>query len=440
MLDKVRSTIEKYQMIKEGETVLCCLSGGADSVALLLCLSELGCRVSAVHINHCLRGEESDRDERFCIDLCGRLGIPLRVERVDVKGYCREHGCSTEEGARRLRYEAFERQDCHRIATAHTLSDSFETALFNLARGTAVKGLCGIPPVRGRIIRPLIECTRDEIERFLADKGQGYVTDSTNLTDDYSRNKIRHKVIPVLKSINPEAEQAFARTARSLHMDDFALCKDAEKLLERSRVANGWSTDILGGARWAVMSRAVRMILEEWGISYDSARVNELCTLARGGVGRVCLSGDLYAFASGGVLRIARPDPAENREVTVDSDCEFELCGKKVSIVITDKSKIEHKVHKMFTYITLDYDKIKGVIAVRTRRGGDSIRLEGRGCTKTLKKLYNECVPYEKRESTLLLCDSEGVAAVEGIGAAERAAVTEKTVRVLLFGICSDSE
>lgn len=435
MIDKVRKTIEEYLMIKEGESVLCCLSGGADSVALLLCLSRLGYDIRAMHINHCLRGEESDRDERFCRELCNRLGIDLTVERIDVKGFCARSGCSTEEGARKLRYEAFERSDCDRIATAHTLSDSFETALFNLARGTAVKGLCGIPPLRGRIIRPLIGCTRAEIEEFLSEQGQDFVTDSTNLTDDYSRNRIRHAVVPALKSINPEAEQAFARTARSLHMDDFCLGKEAEDLLEKARTPNGWSTDILGSARWSVMSRAVVMILKDHGVSYDNARINEMCTLARGGVGRICLSGELYAFASGGELRIAVPDPEEEREVAVTGDCEFELCGKRISVVITDKSQLESKIHRMFTYIALDYDKIKGEILVRTRRSGDSIRLRERGCTKTLKKLFNEKIPLEKRASVLLLCDREGVLAVEGIGAAERAAVTDDTRKFLLFCI-----
>lgn len=422
-------------MIKEGESVLCCLSGGADSVALLLCLSKLGYRVSAMHINHCLRGEESDRDEQFCRQLCRKLGIELTVEKVDVKGYCAKNGFSTEEGARRLRYESFERSDCSRIATAHTLSDSFETALFNLARGTAAKGLCGIPPLRGRIIRPLIECTRADIEQFLSEQGQDYVTDSTNLTDDYSRNRIRHAAVPALKSINPEAERAFARTAKSLRMDDFCLRKEAEALLGKAETPNGYSTSILGSARWAVMSRAITKLLEDNSVSYDNARVNEVCCIARSGIGKLCLSGDLYAIASGGEFRIARLVDTESREVTVESDCEFELFSKKVSIVIGDKSQIEHKVHKMFTYIALDYDKIKGVIAVGTRRPGDSIRLAGRGCTKTLKKLYNERIPLEKRASALLIRDDDGVLAIEGLGAAERASVSEDTEKILLFGV-----
>lgn len=437
MLQKVKNTIEKYLMIKEGESVLCGLSGGADSTALLLCLKELGYDVRACHINHNLRGAESDRDEQFCRELCERLGVPFTAVSVDVKGLCAETGMSTEEAARVLRYREFERIGCDVTATAHTLSDSFETALFNLARGTAAKGLCGIPPKRGSIIRPLIEVTREEVEAFLAERGQPFVTDSTNLSDDYSRNRIRHSVVPVLKSINPDAEHAFARTARVLHMDDFTLRCEAEELLKSSRTPKGWSAVILGGARWAVMSRAMVMILEERGIPYDNARINELCTLARGTVGRVCLSGELYAFASDNEFRIAVPAKPTDKEIKVTGEGDHELCGKQITVRIIKKAQYVNKVHNLFTYIPLDYGKIKGELVIRTRRAGDSIRINGRGCTKSLKKLFNERVPFEERESTLLLCDSEGVIAVEGIGCAERTAPDDSTENILCFGVSS---
>ena len=239
MLEKVRKAIGEFNMLTEGEAVLCCLSGGADSVTLLLCLRELGYEVSAMHINHGLRGEESDRDERFCVRLCEELGVPLTVKAVDVKGFCLKTGKSVEEGARELRYAAFESSPIKKIATAHTLSDSLETALFNLARGTGAKGICGIPPVRGRFIRPLIGCTRTEIESFLRERGREWVTDSTNLSDDYSRNRIRHGAVPVLTSLNPAAEQAFARLSASLREDDRYLCAEAQRLLDLERGIGG---------------------------------------------------------------------------------------------------------------------------------------------------------------------------------------------------------
>lgn len=434
MLEKVKRAIEEYNMINEGEAVLCCLSGGADSVSLVLCLKELGVNVRACHVNHNLRGEESDRDERFCRELCERLGIPLEVLSADVKGYCEKHGLSVEEGARKLRYEFFKSLPADRIATAHTLSDSLETALFNLARGTGAKGLCGIPPVRGKIIRPLILCTREEIEAFLAERDQSFVTDSTNLSDNYSRNRIRHGVVPVLKEISSGAEQAFARLSDSLRLDNEYLEAEAEKLLASAKKQKSFDSKTLSSAAEPVLSRAVIAVLKDNDISYDSRRVTELCELLRSG-GRLCLSGNVYALCSGGMFRIARLSESENAQLSIPGSGEYELCGRKVCITISGREELESKVHNLFTYIAFDYDKINGELVLRTRLPGDSIRLENRGCTKSLKKLFNESVPLEDRADTLLLSDDEGVLAVWGIGISERAAITGSTKTVLIFSI-----
>ena len=149
-LVKVASTIEKFNMANKSERLLVCLSGGADSVTLLLCLYELGYDVCACHVNHHLRGEESDRDQHFCEKLCEKLGVELKVFHADVVGYCKEHSVSTEEGARKLRYDFFDSIGADKICTAHSLSDCLETAIFNLARGTGLKGICGIPPAPRR--------------------------------------------------------------------------------------------------------------------------------------------------------------------------------------------------------------------------------------------------------------------------------------------------
>lgn len=434
MLDKVKKAIGEFNMLTEGEAVLCCLSGGADSVTLLLCLYELGYDVSAMHINHGLRGEESDRDERFCIELCEELGIPLTVKAVDVKDRCRRTGKSVEESARELRYAAFESSPVKKIATAHTLSDSLETALFNLARGTGARGLCGIPPVRDRFVRPLIGCTRAEVETFLKERGREWVTDSTNLSDDYSRNRIRHGAVPVLMSLNPAAEQAFGRLSASLREDDGYLCAEALRLLECARTKDGYKLDILAAAPSPLLSRAVISLLAGRGLRYDESRVTELCRLVREG-GRLCLSGNVYALSSTGLFRIAELEDPEEFCVEVEPGCDITVGGKRVTVEIIDKKQNNSRINNLFTYIELDYDKIKCELAVRNRRSGDKIRLAGRGCTKSIKKLFNETVPAEKRAGTLILCDSEGAAAIEGIGCADRVKCDESTVRVLRFGV-----
>ena len=207
MLCQILDTAKKYSMTETGDEVIAALSGGADSVCLLLALNELketlGIKLSAIHVNHCLRGNESDRDEQFCRDLCGRLRIPLICGRFNVKEEAENRKISTELAARDIRYRFFqENSSGKKIATAHTANDNAETVIFNLARGTGTKGIAGIPPVRGNIIRPLINVTRSQIENYLKEKNQEYVTDSTNLTDDYTRNIIRHIVIPVIEQIN----------------------------------------------------------------------------------------------------------------------------------------------------------------------------------------------------------------------------------------------
>ena len=207
MIDKIFRHIKDNKLLSDGDTVVCGLSGGADSVGLLLALYELreklGINVEALHVNHCLRGEESDRDEEFCCQLCSRLGIPFSAFRVDVKSYAKEHSLSDEEAARKLRYGVFEaNSQGKKIATAHNANDNLETVILNLARGSALKGMAGIPVRRNNIIRPLLTVSREEIEAFLSERGQEFVTDSTNLSDDYTRNKIRHKIIPLMNELN----------------------------------------------------------------------------------------------------------------------------------------------------------------------------------------------------------------------------------------------
>ena len=227
MKNKIHEAIKRYNMIRRGDRILAALSGGADSVTLLHYLfiykDILGITVEAAHVNHMLRGKEADRDELFCRSLCEDMGIKLHVKRADVRKIAKDKGLSEELCGRNIRYEFFDEivnNSGMKIATAHTLSDSIETMIFNLARGTGLKGLCGIPPVRKNIIRPLINCYRSDIENYCKEHNLDYVTDSTNLEDDYSRNFIRHNILPQLKNINIEADKAIGRTIGWLRDDE----------------------------------------------------------------------------------------------------------------------------------------------------------------------------------------------------------------------------
>lgn len=217
---KVIRYIEEQQMFTRQSRIIVALSGGADSVALLCILLRLGYSCEAAHCNFHLRGEESIRDQSFVEELTRKLGVPLHLVHFDTKAYAFQKGISIEMAARELRYDWFEKLRKQRkadvIAVAHHRDDSVETFLLNLIRGTGINGLRGIQPVNGVIVRPLLNISRYEILDYLSAINQPYVTDSTNLTGDYTRNKIRLNIIPLLEEINPSVSTAIADTAGRL--------------------------------------------------------------------------------------------------------------------------------------------------------------------------------------------------------------------------------
>lgn len=305
MTSRVIEAAERFKMLRGGETVTVALSGGADSCALLCVLNELkerlGITLKACHINHNLRGEESDRDERFVRELCERLGVPLTVYSVDVRAALGKHE-SIEEAARRLRYECFDKTTVSGgiIATAHTANDSAETVLMNLIRGTGTKGLSGIPPVRGSFIRPLIYCTREDTERYCTEHGIAYVTDSTNLIDDCTRNKIRHSVIPLLREFNPSFIAAVSRMTEAVGEDEAFLAEYSAKCAEECRVTRaghrGYDSRRLAELPDAVMFRVIASELKRCGVEPTRLRVRQCREIIVKGAGKVNLCKDRFAY------------------------------------------------------------------------------------------------------------------------------------------------
>ena len=222
LVNRVKEYIDRNRLLESGQPVLVGLSGGADSTALLKVLLALGYPCTAVHCNFHLRGSESDRDQEFVTALCRTLGVELVTCSYDTRKYASDHGISIEMAARELRYADFERimkeRGAAAVCIAHHRDDSVETVLLNLMRGTGIKGLTGIKPRNGHIIRPLLCLSRDEIEQWLKENGQSYVTDSTNLETDYTRNKVRLKLLPLMREINPSADEAILSTSSHLQM------------------------------------------------------------------------------------------------------------------------------------------------------------------------------------------------------------------------------
>ena len=220
MWSKVSAYINKHKLLNANDLYFVALSGGADSVALLLLLKEGGFNVHAAHCNFLLRGSESDRDEAFCVDLCRQLGVELHRAHFATREYAEAHKVSVEMAARELRYNWFEqlRKDIGAvgICVAHHRDDSVETVLLNMIRGTGLRGLTGIQPRNGYVLRPLLCVSRDEIEHFLAKRGQKYVIDSTNLETDVKRNKVRLQVLPLLRTLNPAVSDNIQRMVENV--------------------------------------------------------------------------------------------------------------------------------------------------------------------------------------------------------------------------------
>lgn len=433
MLEKIRATAEKYNMLKEGETVCCALSGGADSVALLLALSELspslGVKVSAVHINHMLRGAESDRDEAFCRGLCERLGVPLTVFRKDAAAFSHSLGLSVETGAREMRYGFFSQLPADRIATAHNLNDNAETVLFRMARGTGLKGLTGIPPVRGKIIRPLLFCTRDEIEAFLAERGQDFVTDSTNLSDGYSRNRIRHNIMPEMEAVHGAFPKCAAAMTVSLAEDEDFLSREAA----RQKNAD------LRELHPAVGKRVIINLLKSHKLKTSAEKVSEILRTAieaKNAV-KVSLDGGYYAVCRKGRVNIVPERKQSERPaeaVIINGEGEYPFFGDKTVIITkeTDENvNAEDIINKKLTFRYADYDRILNGVLLRNRLRSDRIKPIGSAHTRELRKLLQEKLPPEEREISAVIADEKGVVWAEHIGFDDRVKISADTKNFL---------
>ena len=419
MINSVIDAINRFSLIEKGDTVTVALSGGADSVALLHSLlsvrDELQINVKAAHLNHLIRGDEAFRDEAFVIDLCERLKVELTVERIDIPKIAEKTKQSLELCARKERYAFFGRIKTDKVATAHTASDNAETQLLNLTRGSGIKGLCGIPPKRDIYIRPLILCTRQDVENYCENNSLSFVTDSTNLSDDYTRNKIRHNVLPLLKEINPAVLECLTRTSLTLTEDNSALDIKAEELLFKCESDDGLVVAQLCDVPPAIAKRAIIKYVNSLynDLELYSLHINALYDIALKG-GKTNLPQCLYGICKNGILTLCDGKREENTEFSV------KLIKKT-------------NVNNLFSNDTLDCDKIIGSPKVRKREAGDTIRLKNRGCTKSLNKLFceNKILP-EIRDSIPVVADDIGVIWVYGLGASQRVAPTDSSKNLLI--------
>lgn len=448
MKDSGLDTISQYRMLEQGDRVAVGVSGGADSMALLAFLREnayrWGLELVVCHVNHGLRGAESDRDEAFVREICAAWAIPCRVLQVDAAAQAKARGLSVEEAARNLRYEFFHREAGQRgkIATAHTASDQLETMLFRLAKGTGLAGLCGIPPVRGRIIRPLIAATRRQVEDYCAQNAIPFVTDSTNLTDENSRCLVRHQVTPVLRRLNPRAEEAAWALARRLADDSACLEALAHSARRRLQGQDGLlDRQGLLALEPALGSRILLALQEEAGARPSARQEALMARLLEQGRGALELAPGVRFVVAGSRVGL-EPQAKPARPFCLP----LALEGEKQELLLPDGRLFQgkwtkqvqnsEKINNCPLKNVLDYDRIKSTVVVRTRLPGDTVKIAGRGVTKSLKKLFQEAqVPPCQREGRLILADDEGILWVEGLGVCQRALVTEATERIFSISI-----
>lgn len=444
---KALCALRQYSLFSQGDRIAVGVSGGADSVALLRFLAALrpqfGWDLVVCHIHHGLRGAEADRDECFVRALAEQLGLPCAVSRIDAAALALRDHISVEEAGRTARYAFFAQTagEGGRIATAHTLDDSIETVLMNLVRGTGLRGLCGIPRIRGNIVRPLLDCTRAEVEDYLGTLGQPYCTDSTNLTDDYTRNRIRHDILPRLCELNPNFPGAMARMLPRLAAQQALTdCLAAQSAQQLHAACGGLSRQGLSALPEPVCDRLLLRLLEQNRLPVSAAAVERMTETLRTG-GKLDLAarswffvaqGDLAAVIyapPGGIPPVPVPLPQEETPVILpfspQKSLKLTLCNK---IVANTSEKFNISLLKY----AIDCDKIKGYSFMRTRRPGDTF-IVGKKQLSLGEAWAAAGIPALLRPALMVLADEQGVLWAEGIGSSSRAAVTENTKQYVII-------
>lgn len=438
--EKVLKAINSFDMLIGVQEVVLGFSGGADSVCLLHILNSLknvyGYSLKAIHINHGIRGEEADCDERFAEEFCGRYNIPFVSVKVDCVSEAKKNKESVEECGRRIRYEIFNNNIGENgvIATAHNANDNAETVIFNITRGTSVKGLCGIPFVRKNIIRPLLYCSRNEIEEYCSENDLDFVIDSTNSDVEYTRNKIRHQILPVIEQINPSFVDSFSSLSENAHDVCSFLNSNVNTLLEQTRMSDYcYDRELLLKADKAVVCQLISSEFTGFcGLLLDNKKIKSVYDLLIS-CGRLQLYGDNFVEVKKDYLRFFKFNSNFNSETVDVLQIPFkaEFLNYIISLEkISDNSKI---VNQFDDKNMIDYNSISGELVLRTRKSGDKFTFVKRNVTKSLKKLFTEeNIPVEARNTIPVISDDLGVVWVYGFGVTKRCCADKYSDNIIL--------
>ena len=463
--EPINQYTSKHKLIEQGDGIVIGLSGGADSICLaryLLYLREsMQLKLLAVHVNHMLRPGEADRDQSFVEEFCKEWDLPLELVVTDVEALSKELGCSTEEAGRKVRYEVFAkvaaREECHKIATAHHQNDLAETMLFRMARGTGIAGLSAIAAKKGGMIRPLLAVSKEEIYKILRTLSQGYVEDSTNQLDDYSRNFIRHEILPKMERINSQAVRHLAMLSDRAEEVLAYLTPKMDRLYEE-KVEKRREGLFLAEAVYREMEsleqEAIlhRMIKQAGGHEKDIGAVHveglkDLMDKARGKW--IALPYHTAALKTGQGILLGDFDRIQeltekasgcsqdfSREVLLNHEGEAEIPLPDGSTVVFQKKMWEgSQIVKRDWIKFFDYDMIKDSLLLRYRQPGDYLVSDQEGHKKLLKRYFiDQKIPAEKRQRCLLLAEGSHILWVFGGRISEDVKVTDQTTTVLQVG------
>ncbi len=431
VIKRVREHIAKNGMLATDDKVLCALSGGADSVALLLILkaleAELGITVFAAHLNHGIRGVEADRDESFCSELCRSLGVPFVSERANVPAVAKIRKNGLEEAAREVRYEFLNRAcsslGCNKIATAHHADDNIETVLLHMLRGCALGGLKGISAVRGNIIRPLLTVRKKELEQLLEEQKCSFVYDSTNDELDCTRNYIRHKILPCIYGVNESADKVFYRMCKALAKDAEYLESEAEKIPDNAKAKE------LALYHEALLARYIKSKYEKktGKTALDSASVDSIVSaVKKGETVKYSVQGDVTVYVSASGIDFVKNSENTKAEGVFALDWGENLIlpiGYRI-LITKDKNVAESfiNIYKTSICTKVNGDKITNgdslAVTVRTRMSGDAYTF-GKMKRDVRRQLINFKIPVQKRDNLPVFCINGEIFHVHGLKLAD---------------------
>ena len=456
MIKKVLKTIEKYKLLDKKDRVVAALSGGADSTALLVALTQISKKLNfdiiVAHYNHGLRGTRSDKEEKYSQELATKFGLIFVSGKMDAK--LRHKGVSPEDFYRQQRYQFLnkvaEDYNAQKIALGHNIQDQAETVLLNLLRGSGLEGLKGILPMReGKFIRPLIEVTRGEIIAFLSEEGVSYCSDSSNNSNIYLRNMIRSDLIPYLKEkYNPKIVEHLAQMAEILRQDDDYIRSAVQEAMRSKYIQTqpsgiSLNFEYLKGLAPAICSRLFKNVLENMspeknGFSFRNIKDLEMLAQAKGSGKRIYLPCGIEARREYDNIIISRDNNclkqfAYEYPVNIPGIIHVKETSRTIRIEKAFRDNIDlHTKNKVY----LDLDKIQQPVILRNRCDGDRFQPLGMKGRQKIKSLFiNHKIPRDKRNEVMLLVDQDSVIWIEDMHLSDRVKISTKTINVLCLEI-----